>query len=581
MISVNNVVYPTSIAAIIELSKNAIDNHTKWKCSGRKVNGDILIYADFICSNPGCSANCKVIRCPNQYGYCIVGSMAHTPHEEEDGGPISDHLNLIVVQNLCRGLSGKKLFSAVSNDLGCKIPDYKIRYSVKKYQQLNTKDFTTQWQMVESMVENLNNSGFPAKFSKNFKNEIETITVLTNYATTFCSKPGYTGIMMSDGTHINDCARGILIIIATLAGNGKLLPIGFTYAQSEDLVAYNSLFQLLTENYITISLMLSDQSPALLSALNSNFENAKSIPCAWHLGKSLGVARQDFFELLNLRKKSDFENKIGQFIEKFPKASQKVLNFFEQTEYFSHPHNTLGMIADSPIESINAKLLQARSEEPIDLFQSLLKFSLDTRSKFINSMKENNSELTEFAENILKSRKSKIEFLSIHKQTNFESDSKFNVIEIDANGYPKTFIVDSSVPSCDCLAQQRTGLPCEHMIKVLTQMSLDIKRDIPKFFLSSALLQSLGEHIDFHLDDEIFQKLTINESLQIPEKKKKPGRQKIRRIRHPNEGGNVDKRVQHCRICGDRFHNMLSHTASEREAYYNKVKQKKKSKKTI
>ena len=294
----------------------------------------------------------------------------HRDHPKDcEVRPVESYLELIVRQNIANGLSGQRLTQSVKQFFCYKIDERAIYYIERKAS--SRTESSQEWQKIPSLVTQLQGLQSQSRVLVDPFNilqaayiELKTVKLLKS--------PAFIGVIFVDGCHCSDTSKSTLCIACTLTGDHMIIPLAFVLGQGETKDNYCFLFSSLKhamphEQEVVI---FSDECPGLVSAVEETMggNKYKTKSCAFHILKKLPVKKRLFWDMVKADNVQLFEKRLDELVKDSPTCEERVKEIAKKHAYMGTDYvNALGIVSDSPVESLNAAIRPWRKKEPIDM----------------------------------------------------------------------------------------------------------------------------------------------------------------------------------------------------------------------
>ena len=462
--------------------------------------------------------------------------------------PISYCLKLAVRRALDAGQSGAALRASVNEYFG-----YELRPDMTRYHEnkLRGRKESKQWAMVPGLVDELRKLG---TWSTVVIDKGSVVRVYVEFKTiSFMQSDAFLRMIFLDGCHCSDQKHSTLCIACTITADHVTIPLAFVLGQGENKENYTLLLRQMRRTWRSGTVILSDQSQALLSAAEDSLRDLRYYhkPCAFHVLKHLPVTRTRFYEMLKSDNSQLFNQRLSALISKFPECEDRLIEIANELAYMGkNYHNTFGLVSDSPVESVNAAIAEYRQKEPLDLITGFIEWS----------NKQVDFQLEKLQSTYCQSYINTMEFRGKMKDAmsiKINADKTWLITEQLRKG-ETTYLVryEDSVPICSCGGYSRDGMPCRHLIALNSRGMTTLP--VPWACHKSDVIRCALERKEIFIDRA---EIAPSDVLP-PESKPRPGRRPYRRIRSISEHQfNSRKRRYQCTICHAEGHTSRTHEA--------------------
>lgn len=470
--------YKTKQQCLTELSEAGLSDGAHWKRQRDT----------FYCRRTGCSFHASIEPdvvpqdaeyIEDSYHITTYGVHQHDPNEEFQPKPLPEHLKAVTVALAASGLSGVQLAHSVSGTIGVKIPVYITR---KLERDTVKADHQSCWGRMLPLLELLNSHGFPVEWIPVPNTEGESLKfcyVETPFAKTFLESGAFVGVAFLDGAHTTSVAKHTMLAVCTVSADHKIIPLAIAMVDGENNASYEFFMKSMRKGAfaeVHEATILADQHKSIEHGMKV-FTEAKDedgdliydyiqVPCIHHLLKKMKGKKEfkevvvaDHAAIFRARKEkfqqdheSEFE-RLGDVLEKIAfKGSQSVSD------------RCFGYIADSPVESMNAALKEARREEFFYLIPRFLEWALEQREAQLSQLPEDDDDYCQAAVNTVRRRRALAADLAVRRVTNVKYIVSDAFSERITTQY--TVVVYQGMFDCHCGEYGRTGIACKHIYAV-------------------------------------------------------------------------------------------------------------------
>ncbi|XP_055961845.1 uncharacterized protein LOC130015536 [Mercurialis annua] len=348
-----------------------------------------------------------------------------------------------------------------------------------------------------------------------------------------------------DGTFLKSAYGGTLLSASTQDGNGKIFPLAFSVADSENNESWEWFIQNLREAFGLREGMciISDRHESIKNAIGKVYPEVSHGICTFHLYNNLKTNfrkkskdfRKTFFKAARAYTKDKFEFYMAEIDE----MDARIRPYLEKVGYpkWARAHITNNrhlMMTTNVAESLNAKIRGAR-ELPITPLLEYLRALVQewTYTNRFSAMSTFTS-VSKRAENMLHENYIDSLKMKVSKST----DQLSTVYEHDL-----IFTVDLKEKTCTCRRFQMDKLPCPHAMALLKELHQEPYRYCSEYFGKEMMLKTY-EGIVYPVDNQNLPSIPTNVTEKIvlpPHGKTKSGRPKKRRIKGPCESTNQNK----------------------------------------
>ena len=469
--------------------------------------------------------------------------------------PLKCYLEVVVRQNLAQGLSGKILIGAVQQFFGYEISSRAIYYVQRMAS--SRQQSSKQWRQLPCLVKQLQTAGTNSRVDIDNDGVLQRVYIELK-TVQLLKSPAFIGVLFVDGCHCKDKLQSTLCVACTLTGDHIIIPLAFVLGQGETKENYCFLFSSLKHAIPQKTIIFSDESQALLSAVSETLAE-KQCPtkaCAFHLLKKLPVNRRRFYQMLKSDNHELLTRRLDAMIADFSDHEEKLRTYAKKYSYMGEEYvNALGIVSDSPVESCNAAIEKWRRKEPVDMIIGLIQWS---NKQVIEQTRKLTGQYCAMCNNLTQYRKRFADSLVVTQ--NKDQTWTINEWFKDARA---TYVVSWSGNNlkCTCQGYERDGIPCRHMLVLEDRGSLLAPQ--PKPYYRTAEIRQALHDTTIVADPSM---ITDDEAVKEPEKRAKTGRPPTRRYRSITENLKAARRKSYrCAICKEQGHTAKTHDAWERK----------------
>lgn len=480
----------------------------------------------------------------------------HHDHPEEcEVRPVECYLELIVRQGIANGLSGQRLTQSVQQFFCYKIDERAIYYIERKAS--SRTESSQEWQKIPSLVTQLQGLQSQSRVLVDPFNilqaayiELKTVKLLKS--------PAFVGVVFVDACHCSDTSKSTLCIACTLTGDHMIIPLAFVLGQGETKDNYCFLFSSLKhamphEQEVVI---FSDECPGLVSAVEETMGGIKykTKSCAFHILKKLPVKKRLFWDMVKADNVQLFEKRLDELVKDSPTCEERVKEIAKKHAYMGTDYvNALGIVSDSPVESLNAAITPWRKKEPIDMIIGITQWC---NKQVDEQLRKLSGTYCQTCNNLLQYRKQFSDAMVIKEN----KDHTWTVTEQLRDGKALYMIVGSGVDlRCSCGQYGRDGIPCRHLLVLEARGSLVAPAPKP-CYLSLEITKALQDTKMFIDESKI-----VSQEVGKPPVRKNPGRPRHRRYKSFVERLIAARKKNYrCAICKRIGHTAKTHDAWQR-----------------
>lgn len=353
---------------------------------------------------------------------------------------------------------------------GCEISESKIRSAIYRFDEKTVRDSLGFWQKIPSLLALLNEQGFATdtQFIEE-SNQLRYIYVEMPYSRQICGGVSWTRVIMLDGTGVKYETKGVMLISCTVTPAHDIIPLSIAFVDVESDESYRFFFEHFT--YIRYDIeftIMSDEFGSIRKYIELFLpDNAKYCPCAWHISQHIQKFKTEFFELILSEHPKLLDARIKRFKEKHIGAFQKFEKYLDILPVVKASPPRHDYIANV-MESFNNAYKKGRKLHPIHAILYFIEWSNTSYNDFLDTLKNaDDNGIIEYATRKIQEYKRKTSLLSVDV---FDKTAQvFHVRKIFIEGLSICFnvsLVDGKL-KCDCKLNERIGIPCEHIIKII------------------------------------------------------------------------------------------------------------------
>ena len=275
----------------------------------------------------------------------------------------------------------------IADELGLKESDVNTSqiYSAMRYIRKHTiGDDSIDFLEDLSRKFNENNNG-TVKLIKNDKGELESIYIEFNYSS--CLAELENRVYFLDGTHTKSGFQSCILVLACATGFETVLPLAVLWCLSENTENTQQLFVNAKHLIHNHPLIKSDAAACFESVIHEH--DCFHSLCMHHLTKTLKLTAATIVnDMVNAMTITEFNQLCDELSKKSPSTWTKIADKLDH--YFrlgGEPSNYLYR-ASSPVESINAAILNARCERYAEMVISILEWGDKQFKKFKTLVKD-------------------------------------------------------------------------------------------------------------------------------------------------------------------------------------------------
>lgn len=499
-----------------------------------------------------CTASYRLVLDHHTQTWKAYQTGTHTGHDGAKGKPIKQHLDDCITAGLAMGRSGTRLMEFVADETGVKVPTSTVMSRSKKRPDFLWK---RQWKMLPSLGERFASAGLRYQlFMGEHDNTIEAVAFELQ-GVKFCSTSAFIGLLFVDGTFLHDRVRSILLLIATITADHVVIPVIGMICSGENLLSYERLFRFARESLPKQFTIMSDGAPSIRTAFNKVFldmPEVKRLPCMFHVTQRYPhQLRFDIKQVLTCDHPDVYKEMIKIFSSIHKNTYAKINKKMEKLCYMSNSFaGIFEVMADSPIESLNAALLPYRGKGPTELVQILFRVCADQIEKQEEKLR-NVGKFCVSCSNTIQHRERQTSAMVCRKEkTGYIVSESFSIgLSVDY----KLEIRETGLV-CQCLGYERLGIPCRHMYAFRKTFRAH-HHLIPKVTAIHRVetIRSALQETKINLGTQKLEEADVIP----PSPTARPGRPKMRRYKPIREHVAKTSNVK-CGACGERGHTRRS-----------------------
>ena len=335
----------------------------------------------------------------------------------------------------------------------------------------STAKFDIDWKKLQSYIDHFaNEDRSNILFHTIIDDEMEIIDkffIFPIEGITFLNSNAFFGFLVVDGTFLNYCDKGNMIIFTTCTGNHEIIPIAYGFCPSENCEDISDFLEVIKRNIPeqAIKVFISDEGQGIKAAIRNTFPKSKHMFCYIHKKSHLhGKAKRIFERATNAKNKEDY-NSIISDISSLPQDEQEKLRLLcEKYSPLFNENLTQCIITNGICESINSTLKRDKNNTILDDLD-LLYDTLRTKCENIPFV----GQYTEFIDTIKRSfiAPANSEIVSISKK---DRSNKVDVCEtINLQDFRFTVIKMQDSFKCSCYWNKHMGCGCRHIFHTLNK----------------------------------------------------------------------------------------------------------------
>lgn len=337
------------------------------------------------------------------------------------------------------------------------------------------------------LLELLNRSGFPCRWTPvegASGRSLKFCYVETPFAKSLLESDAFIGVAFVDGAHTSSVTKQTMLATCTVTADHKIMPLAIAMVDGENNASYEFFMESMKAGAFggrTQVTILADQHKSIEHGLKV-FTEARDedgdllydyiqLPCLHHLLKKV-KGRRDFKELVVADHAMIYRARLARFKEEHKAEAERLEDVIEKISFKgseSQSHRCFGFLADSPVESMNAVLKQARKDEFFYLIPKFLEWALEQREKQLADLPDGDqTQLCRAALNIIQRRRALAEDLAVRR----EAARKYVVADTFSERITTEYTVSvdrNRVLSCHCEEWNRSGIPCKHIFAVASR----------------------------------------------------------------------------------------------------------------
>lgn len=345
------------------------------------------------------------------------------------------------------------------------LPDDRIYRRKRRVFGLDKDQRFNSWSKLVDMAIQISKAGGRKQIIVKKDQTVHFVGVMPKHCIDFIKSDAFFPVLISDGTFLKGLGRGVLLIIVALTGNRNVLPIAWSWAESEDKLGCEGLYTIIAEFEEFIETMIEDGGTALNNAMKSILPDINLQLCSWHLSKNIPAnQRKMFWSLVKavslteyLAKKNTIQNK-----PKYRILNEKLENKWQLISRFETNTPRMGCRASGAVESFNNRIANIRYKEPFHIFQFIYCYSIETIDKtlsFTNYLMPNAEQFIIRNLNIATRYSTKM----------YKKQGNIVIFQVPYRSIIVGYQVDLRAMTCTCGIKEDTGLPCPHLLKCCIQ----------------------------------------------------------------------------------------------------------------
>ena len=287
-----------------------------------------------------------------------------------------------------------------------------------------------------------------------------------------CETNAFIGLVFVDGCFLNDRLRSTLLAVDTITADHIIVPLFAMICPGEKKRFYKRLFTFARESLPKRFTIMSDQGRGVMNAYKDIFGGSLDVvhvPCMfhvcqkfskeinWEIKQLLTCDHDDAYKVMRQVFAAEHRRIFGQIGPRLDRMSYKSNTYAGMFE----------IMADSPIESLNAATGPDRSKEPLQLMEALLEF---TKHQVCVQLKrlDRASTYCLACSNIIEHRRKRAKDLECRKENGI-----YLVSESFVTGTEVEYTVQclGGILTCSCSGYERLGIPCRHLYAVAKTFS--------------------------------------------------------------------------------------------------------------
>ena len=526
-------------SGIVALSKEIVADNAACRVRVRTLSG--VVYECRWCQ----SCEYSLVRDENS-GYWIGWKKGEHSEAQHRPKALREHVGLAIAHGMSHRLKGEELRSFVSEFVHVPIPKSTLKKYVGQREDVNWREL---WRKIPSMGFRLTEAGLRYQ---DFMKVENGKTILEGFvfelpAMRFAKSSGFLGIVFVDGAHMGDRMKSTMISLITVTSDHVILPLAVLIGPTEDKLSYTRLFEFARPSLPNSFTIMSDQSQAMEGAYNDLFASNHRIahvPCFFHIlkGKNKQVA-WEVRQILTADHPAKYDAFIRMFAKTRPSLYQTLAVPLGKVSFLSsNCQSKFEFIADSPVESFNAALKEARYAEPLYLVKAIFAFHDKQYQRQLESLPMVEV-YCKSCSNTVNHRREQGRKLMVIKEP-----KGFVVTEAISSGITINYELhmDGSILKCTCQGYERLGIPCRHMFAVEAKFDTALPTiwDVHK---CQVIRHSMGNTVSVNLSG------LTEQNVECRAPRKKQGRPRKQRLR-PFAEHLASQPTCVCSACGQRGH---------------------------
>lgn len=320
----------------------------------------------YICRNNHCK--CRFIANKLESGeYCVVTAEKHTCFNGSCNTS-DEQLSKAILKFGEQNMLGLKYITKIRDEVGnSQLHERRIRRHYNALFSKDIKSHSDSWKFLSSFVDNIKLQGGKGEYIEDSNGIVKMVSVSPSFVQDYLQSEACFPVIISDGTFLNNMARGSLIIVVNLSGNRRVIPLAWGWGEGERIEVIKIIFKLV--NVIRLETMMSDAGTALNSATESIFQNISIQLCDYHLKNSIHHSnRPMFWKLVKSRCSQEYWMIKQKIIDECPSLHKFLEQKYQLISKFETNAPRHGLLTSGPVEFFNKEVSIRRKEGPLNLF---------------------------------------------------------------------------------------------------------------------------------------------------------------------------------------------------------------------
>ena len=472
----------------------------------------------------------------------------HVGHEKKNGRPITEHLKNCIAAGIAKGKLGSHLVKFVRKRTGCnRLPSSTVYYYLSDRPE---KNWFASWRKLPDLGRCFREAGL--RFQENYEGDVLSSVIFELPGVEICNTRAFIGLVFVDSCFLNDRLRSTLLAMATITADRVLIPLIGMICSGETKKSYKLLFTFAKDSLPQKFTVMSDQGTGVINGFDEVFgecPDVQRIPCMFHVWQPLSHdVRWEMQQIIRCDHRLAYKAMKKVFANDNKALFSKLHETLRLMSYRSnHFAGLFEMIADSPIESLNAAIRPHRSCEPFEFIQVLFHFSQDQVAYQAERLKKAQGPYCRSCQNTIDNRKEAAQELEVREEKGYFIVSELFVVGTTVD-YKVEFFENSLY--CSCEGYQRLGIPCRHMYAVANKSfdAFAVLPEVTPVHYVETISEALGK-----MSKDITTGNVRETDVKVRDPQRRPGRPRVKRFRAARENEAPAKNLT-CSACGQKGH---------------------------